>query len=258
MRNACGALLIMMVTATAVLAAESEEKGVSRLPVREIDRPLLMPKGVWQVSPDCGGVSVAKDFSGTYRGYVSAPSPVTWLVSSVAVTDRVALSMLPFPYVKVLMTSSDIGRRPDGAVCRFAMAYEGGLSGLSIREVTNVSLDARLGLSTKLLLTGNLWHQQHFSFSWYSRFQSMVINEILGLQVTDRIWTACILSGGMRWVTGMIPHTRFFGNVGLQAMSNLNGRISLGAAAYGGVYQEAHGGRRSLSAGAGPRLKVQW
>jgi hypothetical protein len=64
-----------------------------RMPLAEIDRPLVNPKGTWSARPQLSAYITTND-SITYRGYDLR----RWANPSYSITDNLALIDLPFPY----------------------------------------------------------------------------------------------------------------------------------------------------------------
>lgn len=248
-------------------------RGGAAMSRKEIMRPMILPKGGWQISQTAGvGYyhenstgrtltlfrSTIGDFAKDARNKFTTYGSVFALLPRFSVSERVEFSAFPVPYVNVLITGSDIGYRTDGTLNRFAMTFHGGISGLSIANLTNVTLNFASGISTKLLISSRWWHEQHLNASYISSCQGLSLSERIGLQCTEMIAVTVATFGGMEWRASVLPETRFAAGGDLHCVAYLSPWFSIDVFTGGQAVMATQTTRRATSASVGSRLIVQW
>ena len=266
-------LLVAGIFTSGVFGDAESIKGGASMPRKELLRPVILPKGGWQNSLTDQVIFYRNDPSKKYksryfsevrnliRGVQSKFQYYDCLISlfpRFAVSDRVEFVSFPLPYVSVLMTDTDIGYSSSGALNRFAMTFHGGFSGLSIAEETNVTLNFAAGVTTKLLLSDRWWHEQHFRAVYISRYQDLLLKEMVGLQFGDIIAMKIGIVGGMNWWANRVPSTKFYTAGELHLIANLSRWVSIDVSGSGYGDRSTDFRNYYYSGSVGSTLIVQW
>jgi len=259
------AVSMVLVVLSTVNASNDSLKGVKRLPLQEMYRPLILPKGVWQkreiplsAQINRSNGHYALNIRDSYSG-IDALGILWHLIPSYSFSDRIEVPAFPIlPYVKILMTRNDVGKNRDGSVNRFAVRFEGGVTGISITNPTGVTMTFMTRFHSKLLLTERFWHEQFISASSTGSRQSAGLHQGIGFQCSDKIALTAGATGGFSWVTWYAnPHTVFYVVGDLHFIAHVNQYFSVTVDGGAGYYRD----RDEASWYIGyisPQLVVQW
>jgi hypothetical protein len=271
MKNLKIALLIVAVISSSNASGASEPlKGGASMPRKELLRPMILPKGGWQIDQTIGLLIGKNSLNGKYEAWHNV-----WIQSFIedasnkfetygslfglfprfAVSDRVEFNAFPLPYITVLITDSDIGYSSDGTLNRFAMTFEGGCTGLTIAQAAGVKLNFATGINTKLLLSDRWWHEQQFWASYAGILQRLSLSETVGLQCSDIIATTMVVYGSMNWMTSS---TSFIAGGEIHLIANLSQRFSVDVFGGGQAGRIIQFQKNNYYGSAGTRLIVQW
>ncbi len=164
-------------------------KNAGRLTLREVDRPLVMPKGIWQEG------LLLSTHQQLYEGSTdTANSEVAGFLPSLpswSITDRLTWISMPAPYFEYLLigqtTLSDTGH----AVPGFNLSLRGGITtvGYSSRDGFVVAGGAQL--RSKQPFLERLWLANALGFTWDSQDHNTVLGRVdLGWQCSARTYLA--------------------------------------------------------------------
>lgn len=179
---------IMLLSLAFVTAAWPADAG--RYPSRQIDRPLIPPKHMWQEFLYQNTVIHIEDES-TYvdedlvAGFL--PSLPSW-----SITDNLQWTFLPAPMFKYLITRNNINTQNGPVVKDFSMTVEGGISAMVFsNEGTDVQY--QLGMSAKKPVLDWLWLEGTVQSYYHDQsLRSLATATGLGFQFTDRFYGTSI------------------------------------------------------------------
>lgn len=162
-------------------------RDAGRYPVRRIDRPLILPKGMWQERLTWTQLvpveeeSLGKDAE-SVRGFL--PNLPSW-----SITDNLSWAAVPFPLFQYLLTRNNIGEgRP--RVDDFSLTLDGGLTGLSYSSREGTETFAILGMSFKRPWTARFWNEGSVQGGVKDADPfSLVASLEAGIQLSDRIYS---------------------------------------------------------------------
>jgi hypothetical protein len=175
-------LLTLLLSACLPLGAWSAD--AARYPLRQIDRPLILPKGMWQERLTWSqAFSPEEDDPGreTVRGFL--PNLPSW-----SITDNLSWAAVPFPLFRYLLTRNNIQPDVRPAVTDFSLTLDGGLLGLAYSSRDGFRMYSVLGLSFKKPWSRRLWSEGSVAaaFSNADPF-TLIASTGLGIQWSERI-----------------------------------------------------------------------
>jgi hypothetical protein len=157
-------------------------KNAAQLPLREIDRSLVMPKGVWQEL-------LLANFNETvyYLGYM--PSLPSW-----AMTDRLTWVGVPMPYFEYLIHDS----KKDSALQQankgqekkgLTVSLRGGMSDFSYSSSLGLNINYDMIVRTKWPISNHFWIGHQIGGAFFNKRPSRVQNQLgFGWQISNRTY----------------------------------------------------------------------
>jgi hypothetical protein len=118
-----------------------------RMPLAEIDRPIVDPKGTWSIKPTLSRI-VAAQLETAYRGTVVG----NWLFPGYSLTDNLSLPFVPFPYLIWQLTKSPLVDTTARYNWQFALS--GGMTMYS--QIWGVSGEIQVGWKKRL--SSSVWY----------------------------------------------------------------------------------------------------
>lgn len=154
-----------------------------RYPIRQIDRPLILPKRMWQERLVWNqDVPVEERSDGDVekiQGFL--PSLPVW-----SITDNLSWEAVPFPLFRYLVTRNNV-REGRPVVDDFSLTLDGGLNGFVYSSRDGTIIASVAGLSFKLPWSGRMWSEGSGSVGFENEDPSYSVAGLgLGLQVTGR------------------------------------------------------------------------
>ena len=115
----CAAFALMLASA----ALQAWSRDVERLPLREIVRALILPKGMWQ---EC--LALRAGFYNDTLKDAEAEQIAGFLpgLPSWSITDRLSFIMFPRPFIRYLILGENIGTGSEGSMHNLGIAIDGG------------------------------------------------------------------------------------------------------------------------------------
>lgn len=236
------------------LAAAAWSRDPGRYPIRQIDRPLVLPAKMWQERLIQNNVIVLEGEDGsteTLQGFWPG-------LPAYSFTDRLMWLAIPAPYFRYLLIGNLIDSAHGRAAKGLSLAMDAGIIGFAYSQRDGWTLTGALGLNAKVPLSSRLWGEGQLGLvpSWNSEKPDKHIasgSVGLGIQVSDRFFLkptyGLNLAFGDR-PSSEQPSWEHFGT--LEAGVNLNPSLSLGFQ----VSVATDGGRVLLNPGA--NLAFQW
>ncbi len=176
--------LALSILVLGTLAAAAWPANAGRYPLRQIDRPLILPKKMWQerLSQNAYLEKETEWFSAT----TNAPEGFIPNLPAYSLTDNLLWVAVPAPLFRYLITQNNITAENGPAVKDLSVTLDGGLIAFTYSP-TGTSLLSTWGASLKQPLLNWLWMEGSFSSVFdYSEFQGLGSSASLGFQLTDR------------------------------------------------------------------------
>lgn len=152
-------------------------KNASQLSLREMDRSLVMPKGVWQEMLTAGF-----NENVYYQGYM--PSLPSW-----AMTDRLTWVGVPMPYFEYLLHESSRDSTLHQANRGLQISLRGGISNFYYSSSLGLNINSDLSVRTKLPISNLFWIGHQIGGTFFNKRPSSIQNQLsLGWQITNRTY----------------------------------------------------------------------
>jgi hypothetical protein len=153
-------LIVAVWLAFAIGAISGCAVATTKLPIREIDRPISAPAGIKQVRVDLSyltnsGFGLAPGGAGGLAPIGAGPSLTPDF--SYAVTDGVSFVHLPYPVIVFRIFGRDAIDNDTVKAAGFSMAGIGGVTGSYPFEWHSTSFDPTLGVVGKAVLSRTTW-----------------------------------------------------------------------------------------------------
>ncbi len=195
----------------------------ARYPIREIDRPLILPKKMWQeqlfqntiIHIDNGKLNLDPD---AVVGFLP-------LLPSWSITDNLEWTYLPAPLFKYLLTRNNINTENGRVAKGLSVTVGGGLSAVTSSSRDGTYVNYNFGLEAKRPILAWLWWEGTLQ----SYYKNVNLNTIaggggIGWQITDRMYAKAnydltnLYEGGYRVYHGgsIVFGTNFTPNISLQ------------------------------------------
>jgi hypothetical protein len=145
-------------------AASAWSAGAERLPLRQIDRPLVLPAKMWQERLVQNTVLELDNG----HGGVDAETPQGFLpaLPSYSFTDRLMWMAVPGPYFRYLMVGNKIDSAHGMAAKGLSLALDGGLTGIGYSSRDGFSMAASLVLNAKRPFSTRIWGEGQLGLGW--------------------------------------------------------------------------------------------
>jgi hypothetical protein len=175
------------------LSATAWPSGADRYPLRQIDRPLVLPAKMWQERLIQNSVV---ELSDVYRNTETEPLQGFFpSLPSYSFTDRWMWMAVPAPYFRYLLIGNNIDSVQGPAAKGLSLALDGGVTGLVYSRRDASSIVGTLGLTAKRPLSSWAWTEGRLDLgaSLSSEDDGDVKNTFsgsagLGIQASDRIF----------------------------------------------------------------------
>ncbi len=168
------------------VSAVAWSRDADRYPLREIDRPLILPKKMWQellvqntvIHVENGSPIVDNDVLFGFLPYLP----------SYSITDNLEWMYLPAPIFKYLLTHNNINPENGPIVTGLSVTVEGGLSAL-VSSYEGTHFYSNFGVSAKKPTLHWLWWTgDMLAYCQDLNISSMEFVNGLGFQLTDRAY----------------------------------------------------------------------
>jgi hypothetical protein len=209
------------------LSAAAWSAGAYRYPLRQIDRPLVLPAKMWQERLIQNSVI---DLDHPQDDQTTESLQGFWpTLPSYAFTDRLMWVAIPAPYFRYLLIGNPIDSAHGMAARGLSLALEGGLTSIGYSSREGSILIGALGLLAKRPLSSRVWGEGNLGLGsgWYSEGADVNImtgSAGLGFQVSDRLFLR--QDFGVSLALDELSDTILYGT--LEAGANLTSNLSLG------------------------------
>lgn len=166
------------------LIAGAWSANAGRYPLREIDRPLILPKNLWQERLMQNSFFTSDE--GSFEKMGSTPEGFMPSLPAYSLTDNLLWEAVPAPLFRYLVTRNNITAESGPAVKDFSLTLDGGLHAY-VYAMGKSTFMSRLGVSAKKPMFNRLWLQGSASTYFDNAdFQAASSSVGLGFQLTDR------------------------------------------------------------------------
>jgi hypothetical protein len=174
------------------------------VPLAEIDRPIVDPKGTWSVEPAVSAFLEVRD-TVTYRGisYTSLFRNDVFAslmvgTASYSLTDNLSLPYIPYPYLVWQLSKSPLIDTTVRYKWQFALA--GGMTGLDRGYAyANIRFAWKKRLSPSAWYQGNIYEPLGYTFGKGITSGSPQVSNAIGFQLSPK---AAVLSALALYYTG--------------------------------------------------------
>jgi hypothetical protein len=167
------------------LASSGWSAEAARQPIRQIDRPMIPPKGMWQEVLSQNTIIYIEDEDAEVEEDLLAgflPGLPSW-----SITDNLQWTFLPAPMFRYLITRNNINAENGPVVDDLSLTVEGGLSSIGYSSREGAIINMQLGMSAKKPALDWLWLEGAVQ-TYYSNREPVIIGAAAGagFQITDR------------------------------------------------------------------------
>ncbi|HKP94324.1 MAG TPA: hypothetical protein VJ385_01085 [Fibrobacteria bacterium] len=182
----CAAFALMLASA----ALQAWSRDVERLPLREIDRALILPKGMWQecLTWNAGSYGDTLMDMETTQIVGFLPALPSW-----SITDRLSMISFPWPFIRYLILGENIGTGSEGSMHNLGIAIDGGVTSIAYDEKRGWEYFGALGANFKKPLTKRLWAQgrvHFFAGNYFGKLEGAGTSSLgAGIQWSTRFYS---------------------------------------------------------------------
>jgi hypothetical protein len=176
-----------------------------RMPLAEIDRPIVDPKGTWSIKP---GVSTAIAIidTVTYRSFTIGDYDGLFFYPSYSLTDNLSLPYIPFPYLVWQLTKSPLVDTTARYKWQFAL-------GAGTTGIWPDFARGKIEFLWKKRLSPAVWYEgginSFFAYIYYGKkmiTQPPGISNMIGFQLSPKASVessiGLVYVGGYNWLAG--------------------------------------------------------
>jgi hypothetical protein len=164
------------------------------MPLREIDRPMILPRGLWQMT-----ANAPFGFEYKERRIVSdggqPPQPIG-MIPRRALSRRIEFPAFAFPYLRCLFSNYDIGDTVMGVRNNFAMTISSGIDALTFYGLEGMGVSMVSAVQAKWTPSQRYWYEGELRGVISSLGQSSgTLGVLLGMQLSQKLSATIELIG---------------------------------------------------------------